>query len=177
MDRKYKFNWNLIGDLTVGRPNLGPTARVEAYRMMQFAFRDQLESILGTEKTDEIFYAAGKLAGSEFYDNTCAGVFTFSALFKKLQTLLRDLGMCIIRVEEASEKEGKFILTMSEDLSCSGLPELDHEICIFDEGFIAGILEKFTRKSFRVKEVDCWCTGDRTCRFEAEVVDCATAYV
>ena len=170
MSRKYKFDWSLIGDISVGRPNLGPTTRVEVYRLMQFAFRDQLESMLGTDKTDEIFYAAGKLAGCEFYDNVCIEAASFNDLIKKLQTLMRDLGIGILRVEKASEEEGKFTLTVSEDLDCSGLPQLDYETCIYDEGFIAGILERFTGKPFKVKEIDCWCTGDRTCRFEAEVI-------
>ena len=56
-------------------------------------------------------------------------------------------------------------ITISEDLDCSGLPELDYEVCKYDEGFIAALLESFTGKSFQVKEIDCWCTGDRTCRF------------
>jgi predicted hydrocarbon binding protein len=62
------------------------------------------------------------------------------------------------------------VVTVSEDLDCSGLPLLDHEICVYDEGFLAGILERYTGQHFRVKEVDCWCTGDRTCRFVAERV-------
>ena len=40
-------------------------------------------------------------------------------------------------------------------------------------GFIAGLLESFTGKAFRVKEIDCWCTGDRTCRFRAEAMGLA----
>jgi predicted hydrocarbon binding protein len=60
-------------------------------------------------------------------------------------------------------------MSISEDLDCSGLPELDYEICVYDEGFIAGLLESFTGERFSVKEVDCWCTGDRTCRFVAEI--------
>ncbi len=169
MDRKYKFNWALIGDLSVGRPNLGPTTRVEVYRLMQFAFRDHLEREFGTEKTDEIFYAAGKLAGKEFYDHFCTGTLSFNELIKKLQTLMKELGIGILRVEKASEEDGTFTLTVSEDLDCSGLPELDYETCVYDEGFIAGILEKFTGKPFKVKEIDCWCTGDRTCRFDAKI--------
>ena len=38
------------------------------------------------------------------------------------------------------------------------------------EGFIAGLFERFTGKTYHVKEIDCWCTGDRTCRFCAELV-------
>jgi len=41
---------------------------------------------------------------------------------------------------------------------------------VYDEGFIAGLLESFAGAPFKVKEVDCWCTGDRTCRFTAEMV-------
>jgi predicted hydrocarbon binding protein len=50
------------------------------------------------------------------------------------------------------------------------LPELDYEICKYDEGFIAGLLESYSGKPFKVKEVDCWCTGERTCRFKAEAI-------
>ena len=55
MDRKYKFSWELLGDLELGRPNLGPYARIEMYRLMQYAFRDVLEVFCGTEKADELF--------------------------------------------------------------------------------------------------------------------------
>ena len=170
MDRKYKFSWDLLGDLSVGRPNLGTSVRVEVYRLMQFAFRDLLESEFGTEKTDELFYSAGKLAGTEFYNNLCTDVTSLNDLVKKLQVLMKDFGIGIFRVEKAAEDGKLFTMTVSEDLDCSGLPELDYETCIYDEGFIAGILERFTGKQFKVKEIDCWCTGDRTCRFEAKAV-------
>ena len=68
MQRKYKFNWDLIGNMEIGRPNLGNTTRVEVYRLMQFAFRDVLEVKYGTEEADALFYVAGKLAGTEFYE-------------------------------------------------------------------------------------------------------------
>jgi predicted hydrocarbon binding protein len=74
----------------------------------------------------------------------------------------------ILRVELADFNLGHFILTISEDLDCSGLPELGDEVCTYDEGFIAGILQSYTGSPFQVKEVDCWCTGDRTCRFKAD---------
>jgi hypothetical protein len=36
--RKYAFSWDLIGDITMGRPNLGNQTRLEVYRLMQFTF-------------------------------------------------------------------------------------------------------------------------------------------
>jgi predicted hydrocarbon binding protein len=169
-DRKYKFSWDLLGDIVKGRPNLGPTTRLEVYRLMQFTFRDVMEKHLGAEKTDRIFYEAGKLAGVQFYTKFFGKINDFNEFIKSLQAKLRDMGIGILRVEEADVEKGSFVLTVSEDLDCSGLPELGYEICTYDEGFIAGLLESFAGCSFKVKEVDCWCTADRTCRFTAEVV-------
>ena len=168
-ERKYAFSWALIGDISQARPNLGPTLRIEVYRLMQFCFRDVLEARYGSAEVDRIFYEAGVLAGREFYVNAVEPKpDSFNQLVQKLQTMLVSLGIGILRVEEASLDTLNFTLTVSEDLDCSGLPELGYEICIYDEGFLAGILEAYSGKPFTVKEVDCWCTSERTCRFEAK---------
>jgi uncharacterized protein len=168
-DRKYNFYWNLIGDIALGRPNLGNSTNVEIYRLMQFTFRDVMEQDLGVEKTDQLFYRAGKLAGTHFYRHYFRHLDDFNQFVKSLQQTLRDMGVGILRVEKADMAQGLLVLTVSEDLDCSGLPELHYEVCKYDEGFIAGLLESFTGHAFKVKEVDCWCTGDRTCRFTAEI--------
>jgi predicted hydrocarbon binding protein len=165
--RKYAFNWELLGNIEEGRPNLGNQTRLEVYRLMQFCFRDVLEQKLGADETDRIFYDAGYLAGSQFYTNVIGQPADLDDFVKKLQAALKDLGIGILRVEEADLAGGKLVLTVSEDLDCSGLPELNFEVCTYDEGFIAALLESFSGTSFSVKEVDCWCTGDRTCRFMA----------
>jgi predicted hydrocarbon binding protein len=126
---------------------------------MQFTFRDIMERHFGTEKTNEIFYEAGNLAGVEFYKNVFSNIKDFNDFIKKLQETLSDMGIGILRIEEADMEKGSFVLTVSEDLDCSGLPELGYEICTYDEGFIAGLLESFTGSPFKVKEVDCWCTA------------------
>ncbi|MFZ5447530.1 MAG: V4R domain-containing protein [Thermodesulfobacteriota bacterium] len=167
---KYHFNWGLLGNLDLGRPNLGPTSRLEVYRLLQFSLRDILERQMGTEKTDQIFHEAGKLAGSQFYEHVLDRVTDFDVFIKHIQSAFKDLGIGIFRVEQADLEAKSFIFTVSEDLDCSGLPELDYVICTYDEGFIAGLLESFAGIAFVVKEVDCWCTGARTCRFTAKAV-------
>ncbi len=169
--RKYKFSWDLLGDIQLGRPNLGNTTRLEIYRLMQFCFRDVIEQKFGSAQADEIFYQAGKLAGQAFYSHLLGDVRDFGEFIKCLQQALKDLGMGILRVEKADLEAVSLIITVSEDLDCSGLPELDYEVCKYDEGFIAALMEKFTGKQFVVREVDCWCTGDRTCRFTAYPVN------
>jgi Predicted hydrocarbon binding protein (contains V4R domain) len=168
--RKYEFHWTLIGDLEEGRPNLGLHTRVEVYRLMQFTFRDVLERKYGTEAADELFTEAGKIAGREFYQQFLSEAKDISSFVKLTQEKMREFGIGIFRVEEADENAEKLVVTVGEDLDCSGLPELDYEVCTYDEGFIAGVMESFTGKPYKAKEIDCWCTGDRTCRFTVDKI-------
>lgn len=169
-DRKYEFSWDLLGDLEMGRPHLGNNVSIEMYRLLQFTLRDVIENAMGTEGTDKIFYEAGKLAGEEFYKHHVTPTADINDFIKQLEILLRDMGIGIFRVEEMDMDRGELVLTVAEDLDCSGLPETGNEICIYDEGFISGLLESFSGVPFQVKEVDCWCTGDRTCRFSAKIL-------
>lgn len=169
-ERKYAFNWSKLGDIDEGRPNLGPTTSIQVYRLMQYTLRDVLEVMYGSDMSDEIFRKSGELAGKEFYKNIIYPVESFHELISKLTDTLKVLNIGVLRLEKSDLENGKLTLTVSEDLDCSGLPDTGDEICAYDEGFIAGILESFTGTSFNVREVDCWCTGDRTCRFEAEVI-------
>ena len=72
-------------------------------------------------------------------------------------------------IRKAAEETGKIILTVAEDADCSGLPVLGETVCNYDEGFIAGILSMYSGKPYTAVEVDCWATGDRVCRFHADV--------
>jgi predicted hydrocarbon binding protein len=136
---------------------------------MQFTLRDIVESKFGTEEADKVFYEAGKLAGSVFYGHFLAGTENVGDFVKKLQRVLKEMKIGVLRVEAMTDGAEKITLTVDEDLDCSGLPEVDYETCVYDEGFLAGILENFTGKPYLVKEIDCWCTGDRTCRFTADM--------
>lgn len=169
MNRRYEFTWDLVAsdNIANARPNLGPTMRMEVYRLMQFTLRDELEVRFGTEATDDIFRAAGRKAGTAFFENMMPPVKDLGDMISHLEALLQEFSIGILRLEEVDMENGRFVLTVGEDLDCSGLPDTGIDICIYDEGFIAGILESYTGKSFEVREVDCWCTGDRTCRFVA----------
>jgi uncharacterized protein len=166
---KYKFDWALLGDIEAGRPNLGPLVGVSAYRLMQYSFRDVLERRYGFDVADDMFRDAGFLAGTEFANHVVGHHDDLPSFVKALQDALRNHGIGILRIEEAKPEEGHFVLTVSEDLDCSGLPELGYGVCTYDEGFISALLESQTGARFDVEEVDCWCTGDRTCRFVAKI--------
>ncbi|WP_333798466.1 4-vinyl reductase [Trichlorobacter lovleyi] len=163
----HPFSWELLGDLAVGRPSLGPQVRVEAYRLMQFTLREVLERHYGTTVTDSLLYESGYLAGKHFYDQLVGPVADLHLFSKRLGQALRDLGIGILAIEEADLIDGRFVVTVSEDLDCSGLPVLDNSICTYDEGFVAALLESYSGRPFVVREVDCWANGARTCRFVA----------
>lgn len=165
-DRLYKFSWDFIGNVEVGRPNLGNNTRIEVYRLFQYTLRDVLEEKFGTETSDRILYQAGFLAGQHLCEHYVGHVENFSEFLAKVQQVMLDLNIGILRMENSNMDKANFVMTVAEDLDCSGLPDMDHAVCTYDEGFIAGVFNSHTGLEFEVKEIDCWCTGDRTCRFE-----------
>ena len=160
------FDWSMIGNIAEGRPNLGSTMDVAVYRLMQFTLRDVIIQEFDTATADRLYYKAGELAGRELFRALITQKTDFGAFIKELQELLSALKIGILRVEKSDVEKMEFTLTVAEDLDCSGLPVCDETICTYDEGFISGLLLEFSGKNFDVKEVDCWCSGDRVCRFD-----------
>jgi uncharacterized protein len=160
------FEWSMIGDVGKGRPNLGTTMDVNVYRLMQFTLRDAIIQEFDADTADRIFFKAGEQAGRELFKALITQKADFNAFIKELQDLLTALKIGILRIEKADFDNMKFTLTVAEDLDCSGLPVCNENICTYDEGFISGLLLEFSGKKFDVKEVDCWCSGDRVCRFD-----------
>lgn len=162
-----RFTWQDLGDVRLGRPNLGPMVPVAVYRLMQFTLWDVLAAELGTEQANEIIVKAGWLAGNEFCRNMLDTTLPFNEFLAQLQRVLREQAIGILRVERVDLESMQLTLTVAEDLDCSGLPCTEEVVCRYDEGFIAGLLEVYTGKPFKVNEVDCWASGDRVCRFTA----------
>ncbi len=164
------FDWSMIGDIAKGRPNLGSTMDVSVYRLMQFTLRDVLIKEFDTETADKIFYNAGQHAGRMFCKELMDKENNFNDFISELQEKLKELKIGILRIEQADLDTMDFTLTVSEDLDCSGIPVCDEQICTYDEGFINGLLGEYTGKKFNVREVDCWCSGDRVCRFDVKSI-------
>ncbi|HBB91543.1 MAG TPA: 4-vinyl reductase [Bacteroidales bacterium] len=163
--KEYPFRWKDIGDIQLGRPNLGQMTHVAVYRLMQYTMRAVLEERFGIVAVKELFVEAGRLAGQEFCKNLLNPSLPLNEFIAELHDKLIELSVGILRVERADPEKLSFVVTVSEDLDCSGLPITGRTVCDYDEGFIEGIFNIYTGKDFSVKEVDCWSTGERTCRF------------
>lgn len=161
-----QFDWSHLGDITKGRPNLGAQTTVAVYRLMQFTLRDAIITHTDVATASRIFYDAGYSAGSAFYEHLLQNTYDFEGFIAELQETLKTLSIGILRVESSDLLQHRFVLTVAEDLDCSGLPMNDESVCTFDEGFIAALFSAHFGMQFKARETDCWCTGDRVCRFE-----------
>jgi len=162
------FSWDMLGDVGIGREHLGMQMPVLVYRLFQYTMRATLVREYGTDEMIRIFRKSGRLAGEEFAKNMLDLALPVMQFLAQLQAVAKELGIGILRVEKFDAESGSAVLTVSEDLDCSGLPVSGECVCNYDEGFIAGILGVYTKKPYFALEVDCWAKGDRVCRFEAE---------
>lgn len=162
---KELFNWTDLGDIQEGRPNLGMSTRVEVYRLMQYTMRAVLEDEFGDAETRRLLARAGRISGEAFCKNKLDVNLPLNAFIARLHAALEEMCIGVLRVEEIDTENRSLVVTLSEDLDCSGLPVNGYTVCDYDEGFLAGIFKVYTGKEYKVKEIDCWSTGDRTCRF------------
>ena len=165
------FAWENLGDIKSGRGDLGEEMPVIVYRLMQYTMLDVLSKAYGLDAANEFFRQAGFLAGTEFAKNVLDLAVDLNLFVAGLQRALEEFKIGILRMEAFDPATGEIVLTVGQDLDCSGLPITNENVCIYDEGFISGILETYTGKKYDVREVDCWASGNRVCRFRASVAD------
>lgn len=163
------FSWDRLGNIKEGREDLGENVPVMIYRLMEYTMNHVLSAELGIEQADEMFRKAGYLAGCEFAKNLLNLDVELDTFVAQLQKMLKDLKVGILRIEEMKDDGDKIVLTVSQDLDCSGLESSNEVVCKYDEGFLSGILEAYTHKPYLVLEIDCWAHGSRVCRFRCVV--------
>ena len=165
IEKNEEFSWDELGDIELGRPNLGQLVPVSVYRLLQYSVRQVLTTEFDRDFANTILHKSGKLVGQKFCKDLLDTSLDLSEFMSDLKRVLIEQKIGILRIEKVDLKTMEFVLSVAEDLDCSGLPFIDESVCNFDEGFIAGIMKVYTGKEFTVKEVDCWGTGDRVCRF------------
>ncbi len=163
--------WELVGNIEKGRKNLGLVMPVFVYRLFEHTIRSELIEQFGEEKSDEILRNAGKRSGIELAKKELNLNLPINEFLSHLRDYLEKNYIGILRIEEYNHNTGDIRLTLSEDLDCSGLPVTGETVCSYDEGLLAGILKEYTKKEYHVREIDCWATGSRVCRFEGYVIN------
>ncbi|MDR1574295.1 MAG: 4-vinyl reductase [Clostridiales Family XIII bacterium] len=167
MKQTHSFDWQRLGNLTKGRGNIGSEMPVSVYRLMQYTLMDELNDTYGAAQAHDVFRRAGSRAGRAFAENLLDRSLPFNEFLAQFQKTLREMKIGILRMEKSDLASLEFVLTIEEDLECSGLPVSGQTVCWYDEGFLAGVLGVYTQKDFVAVEVDCWATGGTVCRFNA----------
>jgi predicted hydrocarbon binding protein len=157
--------WSGPGDLAVGRPNLGPDVPVILYRLLEFSLRNALTARYGAAEATAALRAGDHVAGERFCRNVLGCDLRLDEFVAQLQKALRELKIGVLRVERADPSTLEMVITIAEDLECSGLLVSGDTVCEYDEGFIASILADYSGREFEVREIDCWATGGRVRRF------------
>lgn len=163
-----KLEYADIGDLTLGRTKLGENMPVAVYRLYQFALRMVLKEYYGEGEMIRILRRSGRLAGSTFAREALDVSLPLAEFVEQLAAALEANKIGVLRVESFDADTGKGILSIYDDLDCSGITKLNETLCQYDEGFIAGILYEYTKKKYSVVEIECWGTGGNLCRFEVK---------
>lgn len=164
-----EFKWNELGDVALGRENLGDEMPVALYRLFQYTMRGVLAERYGSEEMKEVFRLSGERAGAAFAKNVLDCTLDQDGFLAQLQQKLIELKVGVLRVERFDAESGHAVFTVSEDLDCSGLPMTGDTVCNYDEGFLTGVLQVYTGHPYTVREIDCWATGARVCRFDAKM--------
>ncbi|MEG0164883.1 V4R domain-containing protein [Anaerorhabdus sp.] len=165
-----KQDWNhYIGDLKVGRQNLGEEMPVVVYRLFEFTMKESIADKYGKDVAIELFRDAGKKAGKKFCEELLDVTQGFTDFISSLEEVMLSLKMGILRIEETDQENHHIVITVSEDLDCSGLPMTGEAVCNYDEGFLMGVLKEYTGQEYDVIEIDCWAKGGRVCRFKANI--------
>ena len=166
MNQPSAFQWSQLGDIEIGRPNMGTQTHVNVYRLLQHSLRHVLERQYGQAASNDLFFKAGKISGQEFCHHNMNGDLPFFDFIPHLQAKLRDLGIGILRIEHSNPQNFHITLTLEEDLDCSGTPVTGQTLCHYDEGFLAGIFECYSGHEMEARELECWGTGSQTCLLE-----------
>lgn len=152
-----------------GRDNLGDQVPIAIYRLFENSVREELKERFGKPEQEHIFRSAGFRAGEYFARNFLDVTLPVNEFLSLVHEKMEDLKIGVFRVEELNRETGRFIITVAEDADCSGLPVMGETVCNYSEGFLSGILTTYTGRLYKAQETDCWATGDRVCRFCAEL--------
>ncbi len=165
------FSAEELGSLALGRGNLGEMMPVMVHRQLEFSIRLVLEQRFGERETVDILRKAGKISGDMFAEGYLDLTADFDQFVKGLKTNLHDQKIGDLAVESYDAETGNIVLTMMDDLTCSGVTDTRRTLCHYEEGFFAGVMQRYAKKPYTALEVDCWANGAQLCRFRVRPKD------
>ena len=154
--RTYEFNWDIIGDLQEGRPNLGGQVNLILYRVMQYTFHEIAVKQFGNDESNRLFYEAGNIAGRFFFDNFLVKDkdLPLDSFLEKLRAVLDENCIRFLRIDSVNEAAGEFAISVAAGFEGDALDAIKLADCDYDNGFVEGVLFKYAGKDFKAKGVN-----------------------
>lgn len=161
-----QMNADALGDLALGRAELGESTSVLAYRLLEVSMRKILSNMYGDGEMMTILHNAGRLSGSMFARELLDFSLPLADFLMDLSEKLSQFKIAQMSVERLDLDTCGAVVTMLDDLDCAGMLSCGQSLCQYDEGFLMGVMKEYTQKNYTVTETDCWGTGASLCRFE-----------
>ena len=120
--------------------------RAIAHRQMCQTTLHALGKEFGREKAIQFSRSAGTFAGNDFAHAFLDLTADFRTFVLSLQKALTALKVDTLRVELLNPDSGNLAITTEDCHGCDDFLAAQENIRIYDEGFVAGILEVYTGK-------------------------------
>ena len=164
-NENYSFAWENFGNIKEGRGELGEEMPILVYRLVMFTMYEILVRKSGEDFAKGCLRDGGYLAGSEFTHNELDTSLPPADFIHELQRKLEIYKIGVLHMESIDNDENEIVLTVSQDLNCSGFPITKETMRTYTEGFLEGAIETYTGKPYNVTGINCWVSGVRMCRF------------
>ncbi len=157
-------NWlDIVG--SVKRPQLGEDVPILIFRAFRIYSGEYLRDLMGEKGAVVLFQNAGRELGRSLGEKLISDSIT--TYLENVRTFMKESKIGLLIPEDLDEHRGVF--KIDECITCSGIPNIGSRICHFEAGFVAGILEFFTKKRVKATETKCNAMGEGVCEVTVEI--------
>jgi len=126
------------------------------------------QNIFNSRKHEhEQIHRAGLLTGTEFAKYFLDLTMELNDFASKLKKLLNDYSIDILDIITNDQNLNNITLIIKQDILHDGLPETNKNLCSYNKAFVAGILETYTGRKYKVLETEHKNKNSKIYRFTA----------
>ena len=149
----------------IDRPELGETIPLSVFRIFrQFSAQYSIE-ILGEKGVQTTFSYAGRMLGLDIGKQLYTE--DLDEYIARVKKYVYDAKIGILKLVESDSD--KMVFQLEECITCAGMPNLGMNICYFEVGLVAGIVETYLKKKVSAFETKCNVNGDNCCEVTVQL--------
>ena len=133
---------------------------VYVYYMMQYKRLDEIRQIDEFDLSGGYLPEAGYLAGVKYAKKILDLNTKFDEFINNLQNELQEIKITHLCIEAFDSIAGDVTITIGHKFESCEIPIKNNNVFIYDENFICGILETYTRYKYEVHKIGSWYVKD-----------------